>query len=667
MIKYSDFLQMYKKIIIWGAGKTLQSSAFSTSNISYIVDSDSSKWGTYIDNVEICSPKKLYEENAQEAVVLVCSIYEMEIIKTIRTMNVKLDVYTPNMLYPNPFDGVRDSYIETHSEMFFSQGKYSAEKNVQCLLFLMKAHGIRKVVVSPGHTNVCFVTSVQNDPYFEIYSSVDERSAAYIACGLAEETGEPVALSCTGATASRNYMPGLTEAFYRKVPVLAITSSQRLERIGNDIPQVTDRTVLPTDIAKISVQLPIVNTKEEMQYCEKNVNKALLELTHAGGGPVHINLITEYNRDYTTKSLPYARIIRRIGYMDEMPVIPKGKIGIYVGAHSKWTEELTEAVECFCEKYNAVVLCDHTSNYAGKYKVLAPLILTQKQVKAKRFDLLIHIGNVSGAYLTINTSQIWRINPDGDLKDPFLKLRYVFEMCELEFFRRYGSDKSVSASGETSNIAYWKNEYEVLFNKIPELPFSNIWIAREIATQIPKSAVIHFGILHSLRSWNLFTIPDEVRCYSNTGGFGIDGGVSSVIGASLGDTSKLYFAIVGDLAFFYDMNVLGNRHIGKNLRIMVVNNGGGTEMMCGNTKESLGDKVGAYAAATGHFAAQSSELVKHYAQDLGFEYIYASNKEEFLKNKEKFLKPHLTDKPIIFEVFTQHEQEQEAREKILSL
>ena len=92
---------------------------------------------------------------------------------------------------------------------------YTNEIHTQILIALLKAHGIRKVVASPGATNICFVASIQNDPYFEIYSSVDERSAAYIACGLSAESGEAVVLSCTGATASRNYIPALTEAFYR--------------------------------------------------------------------------------------------------------------------------------------------------------------------------------------------------------------------------------------------------------------------------------------------------------------------------------------------------------------------------------------------------------------------------------------------------------------------
>ena len=126
---------------------------------------------------------------------------------------------------------------------------YNSEKNVQILIVLLKAYGIKKVIASPGTTNISFIGSIQNDPWFEIYSSVDERSAAYIACGLAAESGEPVVLSCTGATASRNYISGLTEAFYRKLPILAVTSIQHIGRVGNNVPQVIDRSQIQKDIA----------------------------------------------------------------------------------------------------------------------------------------------------------------------------------------------------------------------------------------------------------------------------------------------------------------------------------------------------------------------------------------------------------------------------------
>ena len=167
----------------------------------------------------------------------------------------------------------------------------------------MKANGIRKIIASPGATNFTFVGSVQNDPFFEVYSAVDERSAAYMACGMAAESGEAVALSCTGATASRNYYPGLTEAFYRKLPVLAITSHQGTDRIGQLIPQNIDRRILPNDIARLSVELPVVKDCRDEDYVVMEVNKAMLELRRNGGGPVHINLITTYSRDFWVKEL----------------------------------------------------------------------------------------------------------------------------------------------------------------------------------------------------------------------------------------------------------------------------------------------------------------------------------------------------------------------------
>ena len=140
---------------------------------------------------------------------------------------------------------------------------YTNERNVQIVIALLKAHGIHRVIVSPGTTNMTFVVSIENDPWFHIWSSVDERSASYLACGMAAETGEPVVISCTGATASRNYMPGLTEAYYRKLPVLAITSTRGNYKIGHLIDQQIDRRNIPNDIAIESVTIPMVKDYEE--------------------------------------------------------------------------------------------------------------------------------------------------------------------------------------------------------------------------------------------------------------------------------------------------------------------------------------------------------------------------------------------------------------------
>lgn len=221
---------------------------------------------------------------------------------------------------------------------------YTDEKNIQVLIALMKHHGVRQVVVSPGATNVTFVASIQQDPYFTLFSSVDERSAAYIACGLAAESGEPVALSCTGATASRNYLPGLTEAFYRKLPVLAITATQHLGRIGHMVPQVIDRTNELNDICRLSIQCPSVYSDDDRWACEANLNRALLELTRDGGGPVHVNMVTTYSTNFNVKELPSVHYVDRIEINNEFPSLAGRKIAIFVGNHQKWSRELTSAV-----------------------------------------------------------------------------------------------------------------------------------------------------------------------------------------------------------------------------------------------------------------------------------------------------------------------------------
>ncbi len=548
---------------------------------------------------------------------------------------------------------------------------YTSEKNTQIVISLLKEHGIKKVVASPGTTNMAFVASIQQDAFFEIYSSVDERSAAYMACGLSAESGEPVVLSCTGATASRNYMPGLTEAYYRKLPVIALTSTQVVSRVSHHIAQVIDRDVLPNDIVKYSAYLPLVKDEDDLWDCEIKVNKAFLELKRRGGGPVHINLATGYSSDYSIKELPMYRSIHRITpWVESYPELPNGNIAVFIGSHVKMNQGLVDAIDRFCETNNAVVFCDHTSSYNGKYKVLYALVAAQRFVDKTetRPDLLIHIGEVSGDYSTleIGGKEVWRANEDGEIRDTFRKLKYVFEMPEIEFFNYYSSHDN--RNGDDRYLLFYKRQLEETRRKIPELPFSNIWLASKMAHLIPENSTIHFGILNSLRSWNFFELPDSVISASNVGGFGIDGNISSLLGASLVNKNKLFFGVIGDLAFFYDMNAIGNRHLGNNLRILLVNNGKGTEFRQFNHKAAqFSHDADEYIAAAGHFGNKSTELVRNYSLALGFEYMIASNKDEFHKVYERFLTAELTEKPMLFEVFMDSEQESKALEIITSI
>lgn len=538
---------------------------------------------------------------------------------------------------------------------------YTDEHNVQILVSLLKQYGIKRIIASPGTTNITFVECLQGDPFFEVFSSVDERSAAYMACGMAAESGEPVVLSCTGATASRNYLPGLTEAFYRKLPVLAVTSTQHPGRIGRNVPQVMDRRSPLNDVCVYSFQSRSIASADDRLECELCTNEALLELTRHGGGPVHIDLVTTYSDGFSADGLPVARKIDRIFPGDALPSLEGKRVEVFVGAHRPWSEKLAAAVDSFCATYGAAVLCDQTSNYRGAYRVLAALVSKQEcgQIACNHTDVIVYIGDISGAYLNLPACEVWRVNPDGRIREPFGTLRYVFEMNEQEFFESYAAKVD---SVTTFNVSdEWNAADASLRERMPEFPFSNIWCAEQMAPRLPENSVLHLGILNTLRSWNFFETPDSVSCFCNTGGFGIDGCVSTLIGASLASPEKLFFGVVGDLACFYDLNSMGNRHVGSNLRIMLINNGVGTEFKNYSHKAAqFGEDADAFMAARGHFGAQSPDLMHHYADDLGFEYLSASNKEEFASVVDRFTDSEMHDRPLLLEVFTDSQAESDA-------
>ncbi|MCM1295742.1 MAG: thiamine pyrophosphate-binding protein [Muribaculaceae bacterium] len=538
---------------------------------------------------------------------------------------------------------------------------YSDDRGTQIVLALLKAHGIHKVVTSPGTTNIALVGSMQIDPWFELYSSVDERSAAYIACGLAYESGEPVVITCTEATASRNYFPGLTEAHYRKLPVLAITGNHGTNNAGHLKSQVIDRSQVPVDTVIESVSVSKIHDKDDEWQAVIDVNKAILALTRNGGGPSHINLQFSCNT-YETRELPTVRVIKRIQYGMKLPEMPKGKIAVFVGAHKQLSSKETSVIERFCESHNAAVFCDKTSAYTGKYRVDYALVSAQIEYDAPTNypDLIIHIGEVSGETYTQNklhSKSVWRINEDGELRDTFRALKYVFQMQEQDFFSSYIKEDAVEHTYYQSCI----NQIVSIKSQLPEIGFSNVWVAKTLSERMPENCVLHLGIYNSLRSWNFASFHPSIHTICNVGGFGIDGALSTAFGASLAHSDRLYFVALGDLAFFYDMNVLGNRDIKTNLRILVINNGKGTEFRkFDHPCRVFGDNADLYMAAAGHFGNKSESLIKSYVSSLGYKYLTASTKEDFLAVASEFTSDESFDKPIVLEVFTDSVEESKA-------
>lgn len=557
--------------------------------------------------------------------------------------------------------------------------KYTDARNAQLVIALLKEYGIRNIIASPGTTNVPFVYSVQNDSFFKVYSAIDERSAAYMACGLAAESGKPVVLSCTGATASRDYMPGLTEAFYRKLPVLALTSMHFTEDIGNLSTQILDRSVIPNDIARYHTSLEMIENERMAKDEELRINIALSELTRDGGGPVAVQLITDGNYTFSATSLPKVNRINRFlpEKISEWPELPdNAKIAVLLGAHRTFSATESEMLKHFVETHDAVVFSDISSGYHGKFAFGSALACIQLQNNPIRSafepDLVIHVGEMTGDYNTMGfltglNCPVWRVSLDGEFRQHFARLENVFQCSNEFFFSHYASNKHVESGYRTK----WENYDIQLRKRMPEFPFSNIWMAQQLHSMIPAGSIVHSAILSSLSSWDYFPLSKDVRSSANVGGFGIDGCTSTLIGASL-SSHELCFCITGDLAFFYDMNSLGCREIGPNLRILLINNGlGMTFKLSNHVGSQIGPSANIFIAAEGHNAAAKSVTgnqspARAWAESLGFKYLSASSKEEFNAAKDIFTSKD-SEAPILFECFTHEEDERTARDLIDSI
>lgn len=557
---------------------------------------------------------------------------------------------------------------------------YSNEMNAQIIVALLKQHGVRRVIASPGTTNYGLVGSMQADCFFEMYSSVDERSAAYMACGMAAVSGEPVVLTCTGATASRDYLPGLTEAYYRKLPVIAITSFNGTQSIGQLLPQNIDRMNHQNDVSTYSVDVPVVKDEADEVFVNRVVNEAIIACTRHGGGPVHINVSCNYaDGGFGVEELPRQRVIRRHDAFGELPSMDGyNKIAVFIGAHVPFSKAEAESLERFSKTRNVAVLVDHTSNFSGSRSILSSLAAENtsrwsSDYSELRPDLVIDLGEVSGDYVTTGFlkatgAECWRVSEDGEVRDRFGSLTNVFEMHVREFFLRYAG----AAEADCGYHDAWRRKDGRLRDMLPSLPLTNRWCALELAPLLPAGGVLHMAILNSLRSWNYAEVDSSIACFCDTGGFGIDGCLSSAIGSALATPERLTLLVTGDLAFFYDMNALGNRDLPRNLRILLVNNGLGVEFhMPYSPAAVMGDDVNRFVAAQGHFSNRFGpdpdglSPAALWCRAMGIRYAFADSKEAFKGLSECFLKTG--DVPMLLEVAVDPHDEKSAAKLMASI
>lgn len=543
-----------------------------------------------------------------------------------------------------------------HTQILLQQ-ELSPHKTVQYVVAMLKAYGIKHIIASPGCQNAMFNLIVQEDSFFNCISVTDERSAAYMATGIAEQTGEPVVITCTGASASRNWIPALTEAYYRNLPIIAMPFYNRASNEFNMAAQFIDRKVTQNDVKSLQIKLDECHDSTDRNKILTYLNAGLFQAKY-NNKPVIIECpsILDFNDVESYRKLP-TDIWYTVGVNDTKTInineLQNKKIAIYIGSHRKFIKKEEKAISDFAVSLNIPVFCDHTSQYHGKNKVLAAkAVICQIQ----KPDLILDIGDLTGDYFAkclFDNAEIWRVTPNK-----MFKARYDYPvtktilMEESEFFEKMNHD------GLTINNYYNKVKDKIDNFKIDNLPLCNYLIVKSLSEHIPNGSILHHGVSNTKRGMNFYDFDESININCNVGACGIDGAVSALVGQSIAQPDKKCFGIMGDLTFFYDMNVLQNRAINNNLRILLINNNSGVEFSLNGLFNNLRQEVGQLVASAGH-----NTKAEGWAKDCGFEYIATNSKEDFLQKINDFCNRNYS-KPVIFEVFTDNNEEIHALDTI---
>ena len=349
---------------------------------------------------------------------------------------------------------------------------YTELKTYQLIIALLKKYGISHCVLSAGSRNVPFVHSIEEDPYFHCYSIVDERSAGYFAMGLAQELNEPVVISCTSSTATCNYWPPVAEAFYQGVPIVVLTSDRDPAMLGQWEDQMINQVGMYDRHVRKSVNLPIINSRDDEIFCQRLVNEALLELDHRGTGPVHINVpMKSYNNSFNVKTLPDVTKIDCLGINDDDAVWDKKieklkaarRILVTCGQNSYVSPKLQDGIRQFFEKYNSAVVLDYMANVELEEGINTTVCMdaryiTDKKTKELLPDIVISFGGniFSGIKEQFRKFagqfEHWLVQEDGRVVDLYKSITTIFE-CKPECFFEY-CDRH--ASGSMNDRKYYE-------------------------------------------------------------------------------------------------------------------------------------------------------------------------------------------------------------------
>lgn len=537
--------------------------------------------------------------------------------------------------------------------------KYSSKRSIQILAHLLQQYGIADIVISPGSRNAPLAIHFSEVDSFNCFSIVDERSAAFVAMGMAKSEKKPVAITCTSGSAVVNYYPAITEAFYQNVPLLVLTADRPTDYV--DI--FDGQTIRQKDVfhqhSYGDFQL-LEDSKENAEDINFDTIKKAIELCFEKQGPVHINIPLEEPLYELVSELPafptVEKTIRQKEYEVPSNLIAEWhtsqRIMLLVGTRD-YSPELENQLTQLVKNHSVVVLSEANSNLHHEkfFRHIDRLIFnfTEEDYKTYAPDLLITVGQnvvskkVKQFLRSARPKQHWHLDEIWQ-PDTYFSLTEKIEVKPEVFFSKLL--KFINLEPRP-----YFNLWDVLRDKkdakhqqfLNTVEFSDFYFFNKASQAIPENYNIHFSNSSGIRYAQLFDFGKR-KMYCNRGTSGIDGSTSTAMGFAIKNESPTLL-ITGDLSFFYDINGLWNQYIPPFVRIMIFNNGEGNIFKIIPGPRNANPNTLDEFIATKH-RKNAEYLAKHF----GFSYIRVEDELTLDRVLENFFKPDA--QPKILEVNT---------------
>jgi 2-succinyl-5-enolpyruvyl-6-hydroxy-3-cyclohexene-1-carboxylate synthase len=527
----------------------------------------------------------------------------------------------------------------------------------QSIIEICLSKGITTIIISPGSRNAPLTIGFVNNPAFQCYSIADERSAAFFALGIAQQTKQPVALVCTSGSALLNYYPAFAEAFYSQIPMIVISADRPQSKID-----IGDGQTIRQENVFENHSLYNANLHEDVSIeNDLKINEAI-NTAITQKGPVHINAPFEEPLYETVSELSVE--VKTIASANATQVISIQDVSEFATIWNNSTKKMilvgvnepnainTNIIEAFAKDESVVVLTETTSNLHHDTfinnidTIITPF--TNEDFENFKPEILVTFGGmvvskrIKAFLRKYKPKHHWHID-SWRAYDTFGALTKHFEVDPNVFFDTFLPLTESTQSNYFEQLdavkALRKLKSDIYLDKIP---FSDFKVFEKVMQCLPTNSQLQISNSSAIRYAQLIDVHPSIEVYCNRGTSGIDGSTSTAIGAAVANDKQTVF-ITGDIGFLYDSNALWNNYIPKNFKIILINNGGGGifRILPGHEESPVFNTF---------FETSHCLTVEHLAKMYGFEYTIASDEASLATSLTALYAQN--EKPSILEIFT---------------